>query len=202
LDVTLGVVLLCVSAPLFGLIALAVFISSGWPVFFVHERVGRHGRTFHMVKFRTMIRDAVPWLHNDVELWEKHRNGGFKLPVNSDPRVTKLGRLLRRASLDELPQLLNVVAGSMSLVGPRPVVAEELPLLFGQDTGPYLAVRPGMTGPWQVSGRSALRWHERSELELDYFPTWSFRLDLLILIRTVSAVLHGVDSLDQPGDRS
>jgi exopolysaccharide biosynthesis polyprenyl glycosylphosphotransferase len=172
-------------APLLLAIAAAVRGSMGAPVLFVQERVGRNGRRFKLLKFRTMVPDAEA---RRDELAPLNEMSGPVFKIAEDPRVTPLGRFLRRWSLDELPQLLNVVAGSMSLVGPRPLpVPEQLDI-----DGWYrrrLSMRPGITGLWQVSGRSDVDFDEWMRLDLHYVDEWSLRLDLLILARTLPAVL-------------
>lgn len=177
--------LLVVLAPLLVGLALAVRASSPGPALFRQTRVGRDGRVFTIVKFRTMRRDAERMkidLVNDGD--------GVLFKVRNDPRVTPLGALMRRHSLDELPQLINVVCGQMSLVGPRPPLPEEV-ARYGDDVRRRLLVRPGLTGLWQVSGRSDLSWEESVQLDLRYVENWSLMLDLQILWKTWSAVARG-----------
>lgn len=181
----LGLVLL---APLFGLVALAVRLDSRGPVLYRQRRVGRHGVPFTMWKFRTMVRDAERLRPQLEDANEAHGGPLFKL--RRDPRVTRIGRLLRRSSLDELPQLLNVLAGSMSLVGPRPPLPDEA-AQYTPTEARRLRVRPGMTGPWQVGGRSDLSWDEGIALDLSYTDNWSLTRDLDILARTARAVTGG-----------
>lgn len=182
--------LLVVLAPVLALLALAVRLTSSGPVFFRQERIGRGGARFRVVKFRTMYPDAEARLHRDEELRALYVENGFTLPPAVDPRVTSIGRFLRRTSLDELPQLWNVVRGQMSLVGPRPVVPPEL-ACYEQWQWAYEAVRPGITGLWQVSGRNAIAYPERARLDATYVADWSLRTDVAILVRTVLAVLRG-----------
>jgi exopolysaccharide biosynthesis polyprenyl glycosylphosphotransferase len=178
---TAGLVLL---APLFAVAAIAIRAGSPGPVLFRQVRIGKAGRRFVMYKFRTMVVDAESRRHELVDL--NHRDGVlFKMP--SDPRVTRVGRWMRRLSIDELPQLINVVRGEMSLVGPRPPLPEEV-AAYPSDMRRRLAVSPGLTGLWQVSGRSDLSWEETVRLDLRYVENWSFSLDLVILLRTLSAV--------------
>ena len=169
-------------------IALVVVVTSGRPAFFVHQRVGLGGRRFGMLKFRTMHRDADDMLRSDPELWQQYVDNDFKLPPSMDSRVTPVGRFLRRASLDELPQLLNVLRGDMSLVGPRPIVPTELER-YGEDSDAYLAVKPGLTGAWQVNGRSGVGYPERVGIDREYVDGWTFWLDVRILVKTPLAVL-------------
>jgi exopolysaccharide production protein ExoY len=171
-------------------IALLVRITSRGPVFFVQERVGLGGRRFRMVKFRTMLVGAENRLRDDPQLWEEYVRNGYKLPASVDDRVTAVGRFLRRSSLDELPQLVNVLRGHMSLVGPRPVVPAELDN-YGDRTDVYLGVKPGLTGWWQVNGRSGVGYPERVELDRYYAESWTLFLDVRILVRTPFALLRG-----------
>ncbi len=189
-DVVAASVALLVLAPLLGLLCLAVLLSSGGPVVFRQQRVGRDGRLFDIVKLRTMVPGATDLLDSDPELRERHRRGGFKLRVDEDPRITRVGRWLRRTSLDELPQLLNVLAGSMALVGPRPVVPDELLALFGEDADRYCRVRPGMTGPWQVGRGVGVSAPLRRRLDVAYAAQWSFSKDVALLLRTPGAVVR------------
>jgi len=189
LDVTLALTMLLILLPLMLTIALIV-CSDGKGAMFSHARVGRGGRSFGCLKFRSMVPDAdralAELLLQDAEAAEMWRTAR-KLP--RDPRVTPIGRLLRASSLDELPQLINVLRGEMSLVGPRPVVQQELAEHYGPAATAYLAMRPGITGLWQVSGRSDTSYAERVALDQRYVEGFSFWGDLVILARTVPAVL-------------
>ncbi|WP_166021921.1 sugar transferase [Streptomyces chilikensis] len=178
---------LLVLSPLLALVALAVTLDSRGPVFYRQQRIGRDQELFVMWKFRTMAVDAEA---RKRELAERNENDGLMFKMRRDPRVTRVGRLLRRTSLDELPQLLNVLLGDMSLVGPRPPLPEEV---AGYDATALrrLRVRPGMTGLWQVSGRSDLSWEETVQLDLHYVDNWSFVSDLDVLSRTLRAVVDG-----------
>jgi lipopolysaccharide/colanic/teichoic acid biosynthesis glycosyltransferase len=155
-------------------------------VFFKQVRVGRDGREFIMYKFRTMHIDAEARLKELIHLNE-YDSVLFKM--RNDPRVTRTGRWLRRYSLDELPQLFNVVSGQMSLVGPRPPLPGEV-AAYADDVRRRLAVKPGMTGLWQVSGRSDLPWEEAVRLDLRYVENWSLSMDVVIMLRTVTAVVR------------
>ncbi|TLP57208.1 sugar transferase [Microbispora tritici] len=183
-DRLVATVALVVLAPLLTAVAIAVRVSGPGPALFRQRRVGRDGAEFTILKFRTTHRDAEA---RKVELTSDARGVLFK--VRRDPRVTPLGALLRRYSIDELPQLLNVLRGDMSLVGPRPLLPEEV-ARYGGVRG-RLPVRPGMTGLWQVNGRSDLSWEESVRLDLRYVENWSLRLDLQILWRTWAAVARG-----------
>lgn len=185
-DVAVAATLLVLLSPLFLVVALRVRASDGGPAFFRQTRIGRHGDPFECLKFRTMAVDAeaqLPGLLDDTE----SSSGLFKL--KDDPRITRPGRWLRRYSVDELPQLVNVLRGEMSLVGPRPPLPREV-VTYEVDMRRRLHVRPGMTGLWQVSGRSDLSWSEALRLDLYYVDNWSMIQDLNILAKTVRAVIR------------
>jgi exopolysaccharide biosynthesis polyprenyl glycosylphosphotransferase len=185
LDRSIGLLLVVLLAPLLAAIAGVIRLSDGGPALFRQVRLGLHGEEFTIHKFRTMRVGA------DCEyrrLVEAGGGGGVLFKLTADPRVTLVGRFLRRSSLDELPQLWDVVSGSMSLVGPRPQRAEEV-ARYHPDAHRRLLVKPGMTGLWQVSGRSQLSWEEALQLDLHYIENWSLRLDLVLLWRTVAVVL-------------
>ena len=189
-DITVAGLVVAVAAPVLVLVAAAVRLTSRGPVIFRQTRIGRHGEPFECMKFRTMRTDAAERLTALLLEDEEARlafEADFKLPV--DPRITGVGLVLRRSSLDELPQLFNVLRGEMSLVGPRPVVPEELGR-YGSCAQVVLQVRPGMTGAWQVNGRNALSYCERVRLDLDYVLNRSLSGDIGILARTVRCVLR------------
>jgi exopolysaccharide production protein ExoY len=187
--------LLLVSAtPILLAAALAVLVFSGRPVFYGHERVGRGGRPFRCWKLRTMHADAESRLNGDARLRQQYVSNGYKLPESDDPRVTRVGRLIRRTYVDELPQLFNVLAGCMALVGPRPVVREEL-CEFEPHTRELLALRPGIFGAWTSLGRIRPQYPERADIEIEYVRNRSLRRDVAILIRSLPVVLRG----QQPG---
>ena len=189
LDIAGAVGLLLFCLPVFIVIAVMVRLDGG-PVFFAHERVGRGGRLFGCLKFRSMVtnsdRRLAELLESDPAAraeWETTRK------LRNDPRVTWIGRFLRATSLDELPQLFNVLRGDMSLVGPRPVQTAELAAHYGAASAHYLSVRPGLTGPWQISGRSDTSYAQRVALDVAYVANPSLLTDLRILLRTPMAVL-------------
>jgi exopolysaccharide production protein ExoY len=193
LDVVAATGLLVLALPLMVGVAVAVRVD-GSPVLFRQRRVGAGGRPIVVRKFRSMTADAEARLEADPVLYGRYVANGFKLPAEEDPRLTRWGRFLRSSSLDEMPQILSVLRGDMSMVGPRPVVEPELEEYATRgalDT--YLGTRPGLTGLWQVSGRSALGYDERVALDITYARERSIRLDLSILARTVLVVLrrHG-----------
>jgi exopolysaccharide biosynthesis polyprenyl glycosylphosphotransferase len=173
-------------APLLLGIAIAIKVDSPGPVFFRQTRVGQRGREFKITKFRTMVADAD---RRKADLMHLNEGSGPLFKLREDPRVTRVGSFLRRTSLDELPQLFDVLVGHMSLVGPRPHLASEL-ALFGDDSVRRLMVKPGMTGLWQISGRSDLTFEESVRVDLRYVENWSLTLDLFILWKTVSVILQ------------
>jgi Undecaprenyl-phosphate galactose phosphotransferase WbaP len=190
----LDVLLIVLASPLLlllvGVIALAIRLGSPGPIFFSHRRIRRHGAFFSMWKFRTMC-------VNSNEVLEEHLNRDPSAraewrkthKLRDDPRVTRVGRILRRTSLDELPQLWNVLTGSMSLVGPRPIVAAEVEK-YGEYFADYCLVKPGITGLWQVSGRSACSYPRRVQLDRRYAHQWSLGGDIKILVKTLPSVIN------------
>jgi Undecaprenyl-phosphate galactose phosphotransferase WbaP len=184
-----GIVLL----PFLSYLAIAVKMSSRGPVFYGHDRIGRYGVTFKAWKFRTMFQDSGLKLEQYLEAnpdlkneWERDHKLKF------DPRVTRIGRFMRKTSLDELPQLWNVFCGNMSLVGPRPIVTQEIQK-YGHFYGLYTMVKPGITGLWQVSGRNNTTYDERVQLDAYYVRNWSPWVDIVLLFKTIRIVLfaHG-----------
>jgi len=179
--------------PVFGLIILLIRLDDRGQAFFCQHRLGKGGKLFGMYKFRTMKLDADKVLSDKMKRepelraeWDNYQK------LQDDPRITRVGRYLRRYSLDELPQLLNVLKGEMSLVGPRPILADQRDL-YGSRFAEYIQVRPGITGLWQVSGRSDITFVKRAELDKAYIDFWSIGLDIYLLIKTVKVVLwrHG-----------
>jgi lipopolysaccharide/colanic/teichoic acid biosynthesis glycosyltransferase len=188
MDITASIVLLVALSPLLALIAALVALDSPGPVIFAQRRLGRFGRPIRCFKFRSMFVDAEARLFADPELFRRYVANDYKLPASLDTRITKIGRFLRRTSLDELPQLWNVLKGEMSLVGPRPIVPDEIHHYNGE--GPLLlSLKPGMTGQWQVSGRSQVAYPERAAVELEYVEGWSLWRDIGIILRTLPAVM-------------
>jgi exopolysaccharide biosynthesis polyprenyl glycosylphosphotransferase len=186
-DKALALAALVLGAPLLAAIAMIIRLDDGGPALFRQTRVGKDGRSFTVYKFRTMVLDAE---QRKAELAEFNEQHGLLFKIRKDPRVTRAGSWLRRWSLDELPQLANVLAGDMSLVGPRPALPEEA-AMYGDHVRRRLAVKPGLTGLWQVNGRSDLSWDESVRLDLRYVENWSFVLDLQILWKTCAAVVRG-----------
>lgn len=186
-DRVVAAVALLLLSPLLLAVAVAVRLGDGGPALFRQERVGRHGKSFTVFKFRTMVVDAEGM---KARLDDLNESDGVLFKMRRDPRITSVGARLRRWSLDELPQLFNVLVGDMSLVGPRPALPQEA-ARYADHVRRRLAVRPGMTGLWQVNGRSDLSWEESVRLDLRYVDNWSFVLDLQILWKTWSAVMRG-----------
>lgn len=183
-DILVSAALILLTAPLMAVVAALVKLDSPGPVLFRQERVGIEGAPFKMLKFRSMVTDAENRLSELVSQNEGH---GVLFKLRDDPRVTRVGTVLRKFSLDELPQLFNIIGGSMSLVGPRPPLPREVEA-YENDVRRRLLVKPGLTGLWQVSGRSNLSWQDSVRLDLYYVENWSLTGDLLILLRTVRAV--------------
>jgi exopolysaccharide production protein ExoY len=187
-DIILATVLTIILAPLLLTICLLV-ATSGMPIIYRHRRIGRHGVAFGCWKFRTMSIninfEAYLATHPEAALeWQRNQK------LENDPRITAIGKWLRRLSLDELPQLINVLAGDMSLVGPRPVTSSELHR-YGANAIDYLSVRPGMTGLWQVSGRNRLSYAERVSVDIQYISNISIAIDLFILLKTIKVLISG-----------
>lgn len=174
-------------SPLFIIISIFIKTSSKGSVFFIHERIGLKGKKFKLIKFRTMIDNAEDLIASFTPEQKKEWEENYKL--KDDPRITKIGKFLRRTSLDELPQLINILKGDMSFVGPRPIVEDELSW-YGDNKEKLLSVKPGLTGWWAVNGRSDVPYPERCDLELYYVDHVSFGFDLLILLKTLGAIVR------------
>jgi len=190
MDLAIAGAALVLAAPVMILVGLFIKITAGGPAIFSHSRVGFGGSSFNCYKFRSMVAnsDEVLKAYLDANAdarkeWEETHK------IRNDPRVTLFGRLLRKSSLDELPQLINILRGDMSCVGPRPIVEDEL-RRYGEHQAEYLATRPGLTGLWQVSGRSSMDYDNRVALDSHYVRNWSIWLDIVILLRTIVAVMR------------
>ncbi len=186
MDIAGSALLLFLCLPLFGLVALLIRLDSKGPVFFLQERMGYNKRRFRLIKFRSMVSDAEA-LQDAVE--DQNEKSGPIFKIRNDPRITRVGRFLRRSSLDELPQLINVLIGDMSLVGPRPLSIRDASRVEESWQKRRFSVKPGMTCLWQISGRSNLSFDEWIELDLKYIDSWSLNLDWWILLKTIPAVL-------------
>ena len=189
-DITLILISLPVTLPILGLLSIVVMMTTPGPIFYSHRRIGRNGAFFSMWKFRTMCENSAKVLDDYLARHPQARAEWSRThKLRYDPRVTRIGRFLRRYSLDELPQLWNVMTGKMTLVGPRPIVAAEVEK-YGDGFSYYRRVKPGLTGLWQVSGRSQLTYPQRVQLDCDYVERWSMRRDFVILLRTFLSVVN------------
>jgi exopolysaccharide biosynthesis polyprenyl glycosylphosphotransferase len=186
-DRSMAVLVLLVFSPLMLGIALAIRLTDKGPALFTQVRVGKDGHPFKIYKFRTMVVDAEARL---AEIRQRNEFDGVLFKIRKDPRITAIGARLRKWSLDELPQLINVLRGDMSLVGPRPALPEEA-AVYADHVRRRLVVKPGLTGMWQVNGRSDLSWEETVRLDLRYVENWSFALDLQIMWKTFSVIFRG-----------
>lgn len=187
-DVTTASLALLFLSPIFLMLVALVKLSNKGPALYGHPRVGHNGRTFRCLKFRTMVVDGDHVLRKYLDANPDARQEWLATrKLQDDPRVTPVGNVLRKLSLDELPQLLNIIRGEMSIVGPRPVVEDELTLYEGSAVY-YLKTRPGLTGLWQVSGRNDVSYAERVDLDTRYVKTWSLRSDMMIIAKTIPAV--------------
>ncbi len=194
LDLSVALAALVMLLPLFIGVALLLRASGQGPVLFCHKRIGRNGQRFGCYKFRTMALDGEAVLNRHLATSEAAaREWRETKKLKSDPRVTPIGAILRKTSVDELPQLINVLRGEMSLVGPRPIVEDEVGR-YGAHISAYLRARPGLTGAWQISGRNDVSYEERVRLDADYVQNWSFGRDLVIIVRTIPAVLRAQGS--------
>ena len=187
LDVSLSALALVLLSPVFAILAVLVKLESRGPPIFGHWRLGAGGRMFRCYKFRSMRQHAEQVLQIDPHLYQLYVDNNYKLPPHLDPRLTGIGTVLRKYSLDELPQLFNVLLGDMSLVGPRPIVADELDH-YGGTAALLLSRKPGLTSNWAINGRSDVSYPQRADLELAYLRQWSLRNDVRIMLRTVQAV--------------
>ena len=192
IDIALSFTLLLLALPLFGYVACRIYFEDGRPIFFSQRRLGQGKREFGMFKFRSMVRDAegefARWEAESPDLLEEYRRNNYKLRL--DPRLLDVGIWLRRTSIDELPQLLNVLRGEMSLVGPRPLLSRELAHYGEAAIAFYGQVRPGITGLWQVSGRSETTFEVRASLDSWYVQNYSLWRDFVILFKTISVVMR------------
>lgn len=188
IDILLASIGLILTSPIFFIIFILYnFGDSKGNVFFKQLRYGKNGEQFYIYKFRSMVMDADKKLKNDPALYQKYIQQNYKLEPTEDPRLTKFGRFIRKTSMDELPQLINVLKGDMSIVGPRPIVEEELNE-YAHQKNDFLSVKPGITGYWQINGRSNVGYPKRVDLELYYIYNQSFWLDLKILLKTFVVV--------------
>ena len=195
-DLAVASAMLVLFAPLMLVVALAIYLTDGLPVIYAHTRIGRFGAPFPCLKFRTMVRDSEAALVRLLDADpDKRREWVETQKLLDDPRVLgSAGRFLRRTSLDELPQIFNVLRGEMSIVGPRPIVQKELER-YGSAADHYLSVRPGLTGPWQIGGRSSLSYDQRVAVDVAYIEDWSLGKDIRIVLKTAKALGGSQDAI-------
>lgn len=186
IDVILASVALILLSPLFAIIAIAIKIDSKGPVFFAHKRIGKNGKIIKLYKFRSMVINAEELIKSFTPEQMREYKENYKL--TNDPRITKVGKFLRKTSLDELPQLINIINGDLSIIGPRPVVADELEK-YGVNKDKFLSVTPGLTGYWAANGRSNTIYEQRMEMELYYIDNLSLKMDIKVFFKTILSVL-------------
>ena len=186
LDVLISSIALVILSPIFLILAILIKIDSKGPVFFKHTRIGKNGTTFKMYKFRTMYDNAEDMIKEFTPEQMKEWKENYKL--TNDPRITKMGKFLRKTSIDEIPQLINILKGDLSLIGPRPVIEEELEK-YEENKEKFLSVKPGLTGYWAANGRSNTSYDERMKMELYYVDNISFKLDVKIFLKTILSVI-------------
>jgi exopolysaccharide biosynthesis polyprenyl glycosylphosphotransferase len=191
-DIIISAIALIFLAPFFAIVGILIILDSRGPIFFVQERVGYNKRRFKLYKFRTMTSDAEE-KQKEIEYLNEASGPVFK--IKDDPRVTKIGKILRKTSIDELPQFFNTLAGEMSLVGPRPLPIRDYELFEENWQKRRLSVKPGLTCLWQISGRNALPFDKMIELDMEYIDNWSLLLDLKILVKTIPAVFRGTGAM-------
>lgn len=186
IDVILASVALILLSPLFAIIAIAIKIDSKGPVFFAHKRIGKNGKIIKLYKFRSMVINAEELIKSFTPEQMREYKENYKL--TNDPRITKVGKFLRKTSLDELPQLINIINGDLSIIGPRPVIADELEK-YGTNKDKFLSVTPGLTGYWAANGRSNTTYEQRMEMELYYIDNLSLKMDIKVFFKTILSVL-------------
>ena len=180
--------------PLWIIIAFFILIFNGDPLIYSHPRIGQKGKVFNCYKFRTMKNNIDKIISNDPKLYKEYVENDYKIPESFDP-YSKIGKLLRKTSIDEIPQFINIIKGEMSLVGPRPIVQNELNNYADDEQKLFLSVKPGITGYWQVNGRNRIRYPERKNLELFYAQNQSFLLDIKIILKTIKILFIKDDSI-------
>lgn len=186
LDVTLSAIALITLSPIFLIIAAIIKLDSKGPVFFIHKRIGKDGKEIGIYKFRSMVQNAEDMIAEFTEEQKKEFRENYKL--QDDPRVTKIGKILRKTSLDELPQILNILKGDLSIIGPRPVIKRELEK-YENNKEKFLSVKPGLTGFWAANGRSDTTYSERVQMELYYIDHMSLKMDIKIFFKTIISVI-------------
>lgn len=186
IDVILASIALILLSPVFAIIAIAIKIDSKGPVFFTHKRIGKNGKIIKLYKFRSMVINAEELIKSFTPEQMREYKENYKL--TNDPRITKVGKFLRKTSLDELPQLINIINGDLSIIGPRPLVADELEK-YGVNKDKFLSVTPGLTGYWAANGRSNTTYDQRMEMELYYIDNLSLKMDIKVFFKTILSVL-------------
>lgn len=187
-DILVSFVALIVLFPVILILAILIFMQDGHGPFYKQIRIGQYGKPFGMFKFRSMIFNADKVLESNPKLYQKYVDNGFKLPEGEDPRVTKIGAFIRKTSLDEIPQFLNVLIGEMALVGPRPIVKKEM-FEYGDQISEFLSVKPGALGLWQASGRANIGYPERCDIELEYIRNASYWYDVKVFFACCISIL-------------
>ena len=185
-DIVLASIGMIVLSPIFLIISLAIKLESKGPIFFKHTRIGKDGKIIKIHKFRSMVNNAEDMIKEFTPEQMKEYKENYKL--TNDPRITKVGKFLRKTSLDELPQLINIIKGDLSIIGPRPVVADELKK-YGTNTRKFLSVTPGLTGYWAANGRSCTSYEQRMQMELFYIDNLSWKMDIKVFFKTIEAVI-------------
>ena len=186
IDVIFASIALILLSPVFAIIAIAIKIDSKGPVFFAHKRIGKNGNIIKLYKFRSMVINAEELIKSFTPEQMREYKENYKL--TNDPRITKVGKFLRKTSLDELPQLINIINGDLSIIGPRPVVADELEK-YGTNKDKFLSVTPGLTGYWAANGRSNTTYEQRMEMELYYIDNLSLKMDIKVFFKTILSVV-------------
>ena len=187
-DIIVSSVALVVLSPLILVLSIIIFIQDGHSPFYKQIRIGKNGKPFGMFKFRSMVYQADKILQSNPELYKKYVDNGFKLPEGEDPRITKVGAFIRKTSLDEIPQFLNIIIGEMALVGPRPIVKKEM-IEYGNRIDEFLSVKPGALGLWQASGRANIGYPERCDIELRYVENASYWYDVKVFFACCISIL-------------
>lgn len=185
-DIVLASIGMIVLSPIFLIISLAIKLESKGPIFFKHTRIGKDGKIIKIYKFRSMVNNAEDMIKEFTPEQMKEYRENYKL--TNDPRITKVGKFLRKTSLDELPQLINIIKGDLSIIGPRPVVSDELKK-YGTNTRKFLSVTPGLTGYWAANGRSCTSYEQRMQMELFYIDNLSWKMDIKVFFKTIEAVI-------------
>lgn len=185
-DIVLASIGMIVLSPIFLIISLAIKLESKGPIFFKHTRIGKDGKIIKIYKFRSMVNNAEDMIKEFTPEQMKRYRENYKL--TNDPRITKVGKFLRKTSLDELPQLINIIKGDLSIIGPRPVVSDELKK-YGTNTRKFLSVTPGLTGYWAANGRSCTSYEQRMQMELFYIDNLSWKMDIKVFFKTIEAVI-------------